>query len=216
MSGHSLEYYRGELRAQAAKDYREVLAEMTNATNQQIAAEKQAIDLNADNKVAEQQARGDVAVKESRPIIDAAAVQQLVDEQNAKERMANLGLAQSGTQAAALHGADNRRATTEQQTHRALKAVMEDISRNISTIYTKAEANKALVSQDLSTDLSEDAAALWKKLMKQADANALSAYKSDQSVANTRAKLIASIDAQLLKKTNGAYGLSSTGTVEAR
>lgn len=65
-----------------------------------------------------------------------------------------------------------------------------------------AEADKYKADKDAEAD------------MYKADAStAATIYKADATAANNTTKLIAAVDTQLRKKTNGAYGLSQNGTV---
>lgn len=257
MATKTYDEYKAKQRKDAQADFEQGRSELEVVASKKIQADHAKIDHETDRAVDALQQDKQQATSDAKPIVDAAAVQRLVDEQNVLETMTALGLGASGTKRAALDGAAHRQAVTEQRAAAQVNGAVAKLDRDIAQAQADAVVQKDAAVAKWWNAKDEDVADLWQNLMKRADSTAttlykadqsdatarykaqLSAetakykadsvaasaaykadsaaatavYKADQSAANIKTKLILAVDAQLRKKTGGAYGLSSDGSV---
>lgn len=237
MATNTYDDYRKKQRDALYDDYERGAAALRQQTNDAIQADHLTIDTKAKTKTDELKTDQQSAKANAQSTVDKAAVQRIVDEQNAEERMSAIGLSHSGVRDTAIRGAANQQAVTERTAATALKRTLAAIDREIATVQSTAEADKTAVNLKRWSTYAKDDAALWNSIMKRADSNAMSLYKADLSAetarykadasaaaaiykadvsaANVTSKTIARIDAALRKKTNGEYGLAMNGSVVA-
>ncbi len=200
MAKKSLEQYMREEREKALKEYHAAADQLTADTEREIEAAKQAIDREAAKDTADLQHEQTLVRQDSRPLYDAAAVQELVDRQNIEERMASLGLSKSGTKDAGLAGAAQRKRVTEQNVKKAVDRTVSELDRDISAVRTQAAQDKTDVKQKLNKKLQEKTYELMQDYLDQANKDAQEKYDTA-----TGKELEESINKQLASKTGGMY-----------
>lgn len=205
MAKKTLEQYIRDGREEALKQYDAAVEQLTATAEKEIKQQQAAIDHQAAKDTAQLQHQQTLTKQDSRPKYDAAAVQELVDRQNVEERMAGLGLAQSGVKNAALAGASQRRQVADQTIRRAVERAVGEWDREIAGVKAEAKEDKAAVKEKLKKQLNDDSFKLLQDYFEQADKTALSAYKADKQADDRLENLITSINKQLSDKTGGMY-----------
>lgn len=164
--------------AQAKKSYAQQLIERMNAKVDQAAGEA----------VAEKQAQLEQADGRYRGKFDANAVQQLAQERQIAERLANLGLTGSGAQAAQETAAAEQRqrgdAAIRQEKAAYVTGLTDSIRQEQETAQEKKEQYRAEVMQDLQETLTSNE----RKLREAAIAKADKAYAQELAKEQAQAK----------------------------
>ena len=199
MAVKSYEEYLAEQRAKNDALYQQQLAERNQAlsdiNNQYVQGQQAAVDTStaAQTAIVEQQK---AALPEAyRDLYDANAVQQLVGERQVAERMANLGLTDSGLNRTQQTALAVQRGNADADVRRQERQAAQQLEQQLLQIRADAEAQKQQIATSANADLATRQYELQSNLRDYYDnlaqSTATSLYNADVQAETERAKLAA-------------------------
>ena len=183
----TLEEHRKKLRAAAESDYAQQSAVNKKATDDYIAATNAAYDTAA--KVNTDKINADIAALpgQYKSQFDANNITEAVNRRKLSERMANLGLTDSGLNRTQDTAITMQRSNADAKLSRQQTAAADSLRQQLAEYNAKLEQEKAQTAAQANYNLANLNQNLYSNLMQNADTNAASAYAAEKQAAATRA-----------------------------
>ncbi len=200
----TLEEHRQKLRAAAESDYAQQSAINKKATDDYIAATNAAYAAAA--KVNTDKVNSDIAALpgQYKAQYDSNNITEAVNRRKLAERMANLGLTDSGLNRTQDTAITLQRSNADAKLDRQQAAAADSLRQQLAEYNAKLEQEKAQKAAEANYNLSVLNQNLYNTLMQNADNNASSAYAAEQQAAAAAAAARASA------RSSGSSGSKTT------